>query len=142
MAATNGYLVNLPLGGAIVLIVFLCLPQIRQLDPDRFKDRTKLQVFLDFDPFGTVLFVGSVICLLLALTWGGQQYAWSDGRVIALFVCFGVSAIAWVAVQYLQGDSATLSGKVISQRTVACVSVYMFLSSGAFGVIVYYLPTW
>lgn len=35
------------------------------------------------DPVGNFLFVPAIICLLLALQWGGVQYAWSNSRIIA-----------------------------------------------------------
>lgn len=83
-----------------------------------------------------------MLMVLVALTWGGQVYPWSDGRIIALFVCFGVSIIAWTVLQYFEGENATLSFQVASQRTVACASIYMLLASAAFSVVVYYLPLW
>lgn len=54
---------------------------------------------LQFDPIGTILFVPAIICLLLALQWGGATYAWSSGRVVALLVVFAVCIVAFVAVR-------------------------------------------
>lgn len=65
------------------------------------------QRVLQFDPIGIVLFVPSVICLLLALQWGGTIYPWNSGRVIALLVVFAVSIVAFTAVQWRLGDNAT-----------------------------------
>ena len=52
-----------------------------------------------FDPLGTVMFIPAVVCLLLALQWGGTTYPWSSGRVIALFVVFGLLLIGFIGVQ-------------------------------------------
>jgi len=65
------------------------------------------QRVLQFDPVGIVLFVPSVICLLLALQWGGTIYPWNSGRVITLLVVFAVSIVAFATVQWKLGDSAT-----------------------------------
>ncbi|KAJ7130999.1 hypothetical protein C8R44DRAFT_871546 [Mycena epipterygia] len=39
-----------------------------------------------FDPWGTLVFIPAIICLLLSLQWGGSQYSWGNGRIIALLV--------------------------------------------------------
>lgn len=62
---------------------------------------------LQFDPIGTILFVPAIICLLLALQWGGITYAWSSGTVVALLVVFAVCIVAFVAVQWCMGENAT-----------------------------------
>ena len=95
-----------------------------------------------FDPVGTVILLPSVTCLLLALQWGGQRYPWSDGRVIALLVCFGSSIIGWVLLQRFEGENATVPVRLFKQRTVTGASLYMLLATSAFSIIVYYLPLW
>jgi len=64
------------------------------------------QRIMQFDPVGIVLSVPSVICLLLALQWGGTKYPWNSGRVITLLVVFAVSIVAFAAVQWGLGDNA------------------------------------
>lgn len=94
------------------------------------------------DPFGTVLFVGSISSLLLALQLGGQTYPWSSGRIIALLTLFGVIIIAWICWQVYLGPIATIPKNVISQRSMAFASWYSFAQGGVnFGVI-YYAPLW
>jgi hypothetical protein len=95
-----------------------------------------------FDPVGTITFVASIICLLIALQWGGSQYQWSDGRMIALLTVFSVLLIAWVAVQWRGGDQATVPLRILRQRTVACSTFYIFLGSASFILLMYYLPIW
>lgn len=95
-----------------------------------------------FDPVGTVFFVASIICLLLALQWGGSQYHWSDGRIIALLTTFGVLLIAWVIVEWRCGDNATVPLRILQQRSVAFSTIYIFLGSASFVLLIYYLPIW
>ena len=59
------------------------------------------------DVVGNVLFLPSIICLLLALQWGGTTYPWSNGRIIALFTLFGVLLVGFIVVQIKLGKSAT-----------------------------------
>jgi hypothetical protein len=68
------------------------------------------QVFFHFDPIGNTFFISAIICLLLALHWGGDNYPYSNGRIIALFVLFGLLLIGFVVVQVLRSENAT--GKV------------------------------
>lgn len=63
--------------------------------------------FMQFDPIGTLLFIPAIVCLLLALQWGGTTYAWGSGRIIALFVVFGVCILVFIFVQWWLGDDAT-----------------------------------
>ena len=41
------------------------------------------------DPIGALVFVPGIVCLLLALQWGGSTYQWKDGRISALLVLAG-----------------------------------------------------
>lgn len=132
--------VNLPLGAIAAVVVFFILDPVNNKDPDRFKNKTWLQIVAKFDPLGIAIFMPTIICLLLALTWGGQQYAWSNWRVILVLVIFGVGIIVWAVQQWFAGENAIVPRKIISQRTVACASLYTMFSSAAFALIIYYLP--
>ena len=94
-----------PLGAvtAVGILLFLRISS----SPKRIAEGGIIAKLAQFDPLGTSLFVPSVICLLLALQWGGTTYAWSDGRIIALFVLFGILLISFGAVQIWMGESAT-----------------------------------
>ena len=98
------FYINLPLGGvtAAIIVVFLRLPA-----SGNFKNLGFKKAFWQLDPIGTILFIPSIVCLLLALKWGGTSYAWSNGRIIALLVLFAVTMIAFVGVQIWMGESAT-----------------------------------
>ena len=65
-----------------------------------------------FDPVGNILFIASIICLLLAVEWGGSKYAYSDARIIVLFTLFGLLFIAFIASQAWLGENATSTLKL------------------------------
>ena len=97
---------------------------------------------MQFDPLGTVLFIPCIICLLLALQLGGSQYAWSAGRVIALFVVFAILLVTFVVVEILVGSRATIPVRVAKQRTMASACLFTLCLSASFFIVVYYLPIW
>lgn len=133
------FYINLPLGGAtiIILVIFLQLPA-----PPPKETKTWKEYVLRFDPIGTVLFAPSIICLLTALQWGGTTYAWSNGRIIALLVVFGILLLGFAIVQPFMGNNATLNTKAMTSRHTMCATLYSFCVSASFFVMAYFIPIW
>jgi hypothetical protein len=132
--------VNLPIGAIAIPFIFFCLPS--HPPEKQLKQESWSEVLGQFDPVGTTFFVAGIICLLIALQWGGGQEPWSDGREIALLTVFGVLIIAWAVVQWRGGDNATVPLRILRQRTVALSTFYIFLASASFVLLIYYLPIW
>ena len=86
-----------------------------------------------------LVFTGSVVCLLLALQWGGTTYPWSSGQVVAPLVVAGVSFAAFLAYETLRKDEAMIPRSVILNRTAGLCMLYAFCSSAAFNVIDYFV---
>lgn len=101
-----------------------------------------MDIFLELDPIGTIIFVPAIVCLLLALQWGGVTYEWSNGRIVALFVIFGLTIIAFVALQFLLRDKATVPTDIAGQRTIAFASFFGLCIGGSFFIMIYYVPIW
>lgn len=45
---------------------------------------------------GIIFLVPGIVSLMLALQWGGSVYAWSNGRIIALFVVAGILSVSFL----------------------------------------------
>ena len=107
--------------------------------------RTKVS-FRDFlkkiDPIGTILFLPGVVCLLLALQWGGTTYSWRSSRVIALLVLSSVLLVSFIIVQIVLGESATVPPRIIKQRSVAFGLWWSTCIGASMMIVVYYLPLW
>ncbi|KAK5994352.1 MFS thioclapurine efflux transporter tcpA [Cladobotryum mycophilum] len=75
---------------------------------------------------------------------GGSTYPWSDGRIIALFVVFGVLAIAFVVIQMtsITGSGRTIPSSLARNRDVWLSGGYAMCISGGVYVLVLYLPIW
>jgi divalent metal cation (Fe/Co/Zn/Cd) transporter len=95
-----------------------------------------------FDLPGTFFLIPCVITLLLALQWGGAKYPWGDGRIIALFVVFGVLAIIFWCVELWQKDLATIPLRLLKNKNITG-SVWYGVWLGAVNFLfTYYLPIW
>lgn len=121
---------------AVGLLAFLKLP------PKTRAQQTFIDTVLRLDPLGTLIFVPAIVCLLLALQWGGVTYDWSNGRIIALFVVFGIAIIAFVALQIVLKDKATVPPEIARQRTIAFASFFGLCIGGSFFIMIYFIPIW
>jgi MFS family permease len=132
------FYINLPIGAVtLVVMIFFWNPP-----PQKHESAPFLTHIKRLDPIGMFFFLPGIVCLLLALQWGGSTYSWNDGRIIALFVVFGVLILAYAAVQILKPDTATIPPKIITQRSVFFAVVFTFFIAGAMMMSVSYLPIW
>ena len=93
---------------------------------------------MKLDLIGASILVPSVICLLLALQWGGTTYPWKNSRIIGLFVGFALLAIIFIYSQIKLGDKGTLPPRLFKNRNVAfALSFACFFGSGFFTLIFY-----
>ncbi|KAE8550205.1 hypothetical protein EYB25_006426 [Talaromyces marneffei] len=134
------FYINLPFGAITGLfIIFFFQPPGGKTKAvaSTWQEQIKL---LDLE--GTFFFIPGVICLLLALQWGGTKYPWSDGRIIALFVLFGVLIIAFVAIQIWKGELATVPPRIFKNRNIWGCALYAAFQGAAFFIFIYYIPIW
>jgi hypothetical protein len=86
-----------------------------------------------------VLFFGGIICLLLALQWGGTAYDWGNARIIVLLIISVLAFIAFIAVQIWKQDRATVPPRVIKNRSVWACCVFSACLGASFFVIIFYV---
>ena len=132
------FYINLPIGALTTLIIVLIL---KLPSPKTTGTSIKLK-FLQLDPLGSLCFLPSIVCLLLALQWGGSTYAWKDGRIIALLVIFGILMIAFIAIQFWKQETATVPPRVLKQRSIASGFWFSLCLGASMIVLIYYLPVW
>ncbi|TDZ35076.1 Efflux pump aflT [Colletotrichum trifolii] len=131
--------INLPLGGItfFVILLFFKLPVAAKKQPMNMK-----QFVQNFDLIGTLLLIPWVICLLLALQWGGTVYAWGSWRIILCWCVFAICFLVWGFVQYSKGDGATVPFRIMAQRSMICACWLMLLLFSLLFINVYYMPIW
>ncbi|KAI0424304.1 putative efflux pump [Xylaria sp. FL1042] len=133
------FFINLPIGAVTLVVIGFFFPDPVQKKPIQ---ETLTQRLMRFDPIGTLIFIPAIVSLLLALQWGGTTYPWNNGRIIALFVVFGVLLIAFLYIQWRQQENATVPPRIFRQRTVMAGSFFAFTVGSAFFLFVYYIPIW
>ncbi|KAI3326429.1 MFS general substrate transporter [Xylariaceae sp. AK1471] len=132
------FYVNLPFGGVTIIFLVLFLPNQPPTQPGLpLKEQLK-----QFDLPGTFFLIPSVISLLLALQWGGAKYPWGDGRIIALFVVFGVLTIIFWCIELWQKDLAIVPLRILKNKNITGGMWYGVWLGAATFVFTYYLPIW
>lgn len=80
-----------------------------------------------------------IVCLILALQWGGTIYAWSNFRVILPLVVAGGLCPVFIAQQYYARETATLPIRLLSSRTLVSGIILIFATAGTLYVFTYYV---
>jgi MFS family permease len=132
------FYINLPLGAVTAFFIVFFFQA-----PKRVRDRAKgWRAQLDqFDLLGTLFFIPAIVCILLALQWGGSTYAWSNARIIALFVIFAVLMTIFVVIQVWKQENATVPPRIFKNRNVWGAAWFTASMGAAFFAIVYFVGT-
>ncbi|MFC4182584.1 MDR family MFS transporter [Saccharococcus thermophilus] len=119
------FYINLPVG--ILATIFIAMG----LNKHQAKGPVK------FDVAGMFTMVVGVVSLLLALTFGGDKYAWTSWQIITLFVVAAVFLTAFVFVES-KVEEPVLPVRFFKNRTFTVLNGIGFLMSiGMFGAIVF-----
>ncbi|WP_435149416.1 MDR family MFS transporter [Micromonospora aurantiaca (nom. illeg.)] len=120
------FYINVPL--AIVAIV-VCW-HVMRLVPFERREHT-------VDWIGAALLVAGVSCLLLALSWGGAEYAWGSGVIVGLFAAGAVLGVLFV-VQEARTKEPILPLRLFRSATFALANGAGFvLGLVMFGSIIF-----
>lgn len=132
------FYINLPFGGVAAVFIFFLLTL-----PDRSTTHLpNKQKLAQLDFLGIFFLLPGVVCLLLALQWGGSKYDWNSGRIIALLVLAGVLIIAFILVQIFRPNTATIPPRIFCQRSIIAGFCATFTVGASMMIFVYYLPIW
>ncbi|KAI1652969.1 MFS general substrate transporter [Daldinia decipiens] len=132
------FYINLPIGGVVIMFIFFLLHI-----PDRSNAKNTLRSkLLQLNIEGQAVLIPGVVCLCLALQWGGFTYSWNNWRIIALLVLAFAFLIAFILIQVWRPERATVPPRIFVQRSIYSA----FFVSSCLGaqqtLILYYLPIW
>lgn len=130
-----------------LVIAVICAPAFIFYLPS-FQPRSDLKFWhkiSSLDWVGITLNAAIFSTYVLALTFGGAQWAWNDGRFIAMITVFGVLLVAFVLQQYFKllipkGSQRIFPGHFLPHRSL--VLLYFGTASAATSLFVaaYYIP--
>ena len=132
------FYINLPIGGVAMAIIAAIL----HLDWERNESLTLREQLNRLDPLGTLVLIPGVVCLLLALQWGGSTFAWSNWRIILLLVLFGVLLIVFILIQVWKQEYAMLPPRIVKNRSIIAAVYFSTTLGGTMMVFIYFLPIW
>ncbi|OBT81688.1 hypothetical protein VE02_10058 [Pseudogymnoascus sp. 03VT05] len=119
--------INLPSGALCIGITWWVLKNQAAPSAD-LPLRKKLQM-LDFE--GAFLLMTALVCLFLALTWGGDKYPWSNVKVYGCLIGFALLSGVFIALQAYKKEKATIPLRILLPRTVLLSCLFNFLYSVA-----------
>ncbi|KAI0104436.1 putative MFS multidrug transporter [Daldinia grandis] len=134
------FYINLPVGGLVaIMLIFVDIPEQMPKPKASTVVRT---LHSKLDLIGFLLFAPAAIELLLALQYGGFQYAWNSSQIIGLFCGAGVTFIVFLTWEYYKGDEAMIPFSMIRKRTVWTSSLSYGLLMSQLFCLSYYLPVY
>ncbi|KAK5054658.1 hypothetical protein LTR84_001550 [Exophiala bonariae] len=131
------FYINLPIGAiAIAAVFFFFSNPVR-----KHSDLTLKQKIGQIDLLGAFFLICAIVCLLLALQWGGTTYPWSHSKVWGNILGFGLLISVFTGIQLWKGDTATLPPRImLRQRTVFVCAFFSTFLAMALYTHIFYLP--
>jgi hypothetical protein len=120
-------------------LLFICFFHPRKRSADTSDVLSKIRCL---DLAGFLFFVPGIIMLLLAVQWGGRDYAWNSATIVSLLCGFVVMTVIFILWQWRQQNDASIPPKVFLNRNIYLASLIGFLLSGCVQTTTYYLPMW
>lgn len=127
LTTQSSFYINLPIGGFAAGIILLIFTTPKASYSDETRNAPLMEKFLQMDLIGTGLILAAVICLLLALGWGGVEKSWKSSDVIGTLIGFGLITISFGLVELWQGPRALLLGRILKRREVWSGCMFSFL---------------
>ena len=122
------FFINIPTGAFSLLLLWIWFPNVQR---DERIGR--------LDLMGAVLFVGAATALLLAITWGGRDYAWDSPRILGLIGGSLVAFLVFARVE-LKADDPMLPLNLFTHRIFAFGWLASLTTTSTFIAITVFQP--
>ncbi|KAK4451946.1 major facilitator superfamily domain-containing protein [Podospora aff. communis PSN243] len=132
------FYINLPFGAVAFAFVAILLKV-----PDRPETKIPLKdKILQLDLWGSAALLPGTVSLLLALQWGGADYEWSNGRIIALLTIAIALLIAFCLIQVYLPKTATIAPHIFRQRSIVAGVWCVLCNGSSMLMFIYFIPIW
>ncbi|OAD03529.1 hypothetical protein MUCCIDRAFT_141863, partial [Mucor lusitanicus CBS 277.49] len=92
------------------------------------------------DFFGIILWCVGVVCLVLALSWGGTTYPWQSATIIALLCVAGVLLIVFAVYEQRLAKDPIIPRGIFANRSTVLILIAAFCYGGCFQSLMTYVP--
>jgi EmrB/QacA subfamily drug resistance transporter len=120
------FYVNLPIGMLALTVLWFSFPNIRPAGGHR-----------KIDYLGAGLLVPGVVALLLALSWGGIDYAWTSPTIIGLVAFAAAMLVAFGLVESRAVEPIIPLNLFRNSVVSVSVAAMMLMAMGMFGTILF-----
>jgi EmrB/QacA subfamily drug resistance transporter len=121
------FYLNLPLSMLSMFMIIVKMPKLSHHDGGRI------------DYAGAALIIVGFVPMLLALSWGGHDFAWGSAPIVGLLVLSAVALAAFVRVESVVSEPI-LSMSLFADRTFSTANAASFILGMAFMGVVTFLP--
>jgi EmrB/QacA subfamily drug resistance transporter len=129
------FYVNLPIGGFAVALLMIGFHPPKPTGNIRSK-------LAKIDYVGTFVLVAGLVLLLLALTFGGQDFPWRSAAVICCFVLSGVLLILFAVWNFRLSRNPILIRELIVVPQILAAFVSATFNFGFFMAVITYLAVY
>jgi predicted MFS family arabinose efflux permease len=121
------FYVNVPIGAIAlaVLSVYLSVPAHGR------------RAYIDY--WGSALLAGTIVAILLVISWGGNRYAWDSRQILGL-TAGAVILLAGFVARELRAPEPVLPLRLFGNRVVAVVSAAVFAATLSLFAAIVFLP--
>jgi EmrB/QacA subfamily drug resistance transporter len=120
------FYVNLPVGLIALTVLWFSFPNIRPVIRER-----------RIDLLGAGTLVAGVVPLLLALSWGGNGYAWTSPMIVGLFSVAAIMLVIFVVVESRAAEPIIPLSLFRNRIVSVSVLALMLMAIGMFGTILF-----
>ncbi|KAF2747107.1 MFS transporter [Sporormia fimetaria CBS 119925] len=129
--------INLPVGAIGLALIWWTLKRPPPAVKAGLSKREKLR---QLDLPGATILIGAIVCLLLALQWGGIVYRWSHPKVLGCLIGFILLLGIFLFLQIRDQEVCTIPLGIFRNRTVSISTTFMLFIQASMVTITYYWP--
>ena len=120
------FYINVPIGLVVLVLVIMYMPKIAGRASSH-----------KIDYAGAATLAAGLGSLLLAVTWGGVEYAWNSWQILSLFAVSLASLVSFGLIERVAAEPI-LPLRLFKNRTFVVSMAVIFLTAmGMFGAILY-----
>lgn len=120
------FYINLPLGLVALSFIGFLMPHVIST----IKDKA-------IDYWGAGLLITTLVPLLLALSWGGREYAWNSSTIISLFAIGAMSLVGFIFAESKAKQPIMPLSLFKNSIFTTSVTITFLTSAAMFGAIIY-----